>query len=145
MACTIDESALPILPGCPGDGELVVVANAAGGVDANGNYTVGYGRRTIGSLIACFLNSLVFVPLQFTIGQPGSPMIAGQTVLIITQTNIIQDSASFILDGSVMDRNDNTQISYTVSYNPSLNQMTITLNQAVGNGQTYILNYAYAS
>jgi hypothetical protein len=144
MACTIDESALPILGGCPGPNELVVVGNAVGGLDQNGNYTVGYARRTLGSLITCFLQNLVFVPLQFTIGQAGSPMTAGQTILIITQPNIIQDSASLILGGVVLDRNDSTQVSYTVSYNPSLNQMTITLNQAVQNDQTYVLNYAYA-
>src|ERR1700734_523797 len=96
MACTIDESALPILAGCPGPNELVVVGNAVGGLDQNGNFTVGYGRRTMGSLISCFLSNLVFVPLQFTIGQPGSPMTAGQTILIITQPNIIQDSANLI-------------------------------------------------
>jgi hypothetical protein len=145
MACTIDESALPILTGCPGQNELVVVANAVGGLDANGNFTVGYGRRTIGSLISCFLSNLVFVPLQFTVGQPGSPMTSGQTVLIITQPNIIQDSVNVILGGTVLDRNDNSQISYGVSYTPLTNQVTITLNQAVSNGETYVINYCYAS
>jgi hypothetical protein len=145
MACTIDESALPILGGCPGTNELIVVGNATGGLDANGGYSVGYARRTMGSLITCFLNSLVFIPLQFIIGQPGSPMTAGQTILIITQSNIIQDSVNLILGGVVLDRNDSNQISYTVSYNPSENQMTITLNQPVSTGQVYVLNYAYAS
>src|ERR1700743_2886684 len=106
MPCQIDESSLPILTGCPGSNELIVVGNAVGGLDANGTYTIGYGRRTIGSLISCFLNNLVFVPLQFTIGQQGSPMIAGQTTLIISQPNIIQDSVMFVLGGSILDRND---------------------------------------
>jgi|ERR1700733_2532690 len=144
MACTIDESALPILTGCPGPNELVVVGNAVGGLDANGGYSIGYGRRTMGSLITCFLNNLVFVPLQFTIGNVGSPMLAGQTQLVITQANIIQDSVAFVLGGGILPRNDDTQISYTVDYTVP-GQMTITLNQAVSNGQQYILTYAYAN
>jgi hypothetical protein len=142
MACTIDESALPILAGCPGAGELVVVGNAVGGLDQNGNYSVGYARRTMGSLIACFLSNLVFVPLQFTIGQPGSPMTAGQTILIINQAGLIQDSVNVVLGGVVLDRNDNTQISYTPVY--GANNVTITFNQAVSNGETYVITYAYA-
>jgi hypothetical protein len=143
MACTIDESALPILPGCPGPNELVVVGNAAGGLDANGGYTVGYGRRTMGSLISCFLSNLFFVPLQFTIGQPGSPMTAGQTILIINQANLIQDSVNVILSGVVLDRNDSSQISYTLVY--GTNNVTITFNQAVSGGQTYVITYCYAA
>jgi hypothetical protein len=143
MACTIDESALPILVGCPGPNELVVVGNAVGGLDQNGGYSVGYARRTIGSLITCFLQNLVFVPLQFTIGQAGSPMTAGQTILIINQVGLIQDSVQVILDGVVLDRNDNTQVSYEISYGS--NSATITFNQACQNGQTYVITYCYAN
>ena len=143
MACTIDESALPILTGCPGPNELIVVGNAVGGLDANGNFTVGYGRRTIGSLISCFLSNLVFVPLQFTIGQPGSPMTAGQTILIITQANLIQDSIQVVLGGVVLDRNDSSQISYTLVY--GTNNVTITFNSPVQTDQTFVIIYAYAN
>jgi hypothetical protein len=143
MACTIDESSLPILTGCPGPNELVVVANAVGGLDQNGNQTIGYGRRTIGSLISCFLSNLAFVPLQFTVGQPGSPMLAGQSVLIINQSNLIQDSVQVVLGGVVLDRNDNTQVSYTVLYGS--NNVTITFNQDCQNGQVYVITYCYAN
>ena len=143
MACTIDESSLPILTGCPGPNELVVVGNAVGGLDANGGYSVGYGRRTIGSLITCFLNNLVFVPLQFTIGQAGSPMTVGQTVLIITQPNIIQDSVNVFLNQGLLDRDDDTQVSYSLSYGTG--NVTITFNQAVSASQVYIITYAYAN
>lgn len=143
MACTIDESALPILGGCPGAGELVVVGNAVGGLDQNGNYTVGYGRRTIGSLISCFLQNLVFVPLQFTIGQPGSPMTAGQTVLIINQAGLIEDSVQVILGGVVLDRNDSSQVSYTLVY--GADNVTITFNSAAQTDQTYVITYCYAN
>jgi len=143
LACTIDESSLPILTGCPGPNELVVVGNAVGGLDANGGYSVGYGRRTIGSLITCFLNNLVFVPLQFTIGQAGSPMTVGQTVLIITQPNIIQDSVNVFLNQGLLDRDDDTQVSYSLSYGTG--NVTITFNQAVSASQVYIITYAYAN
>jgi hypothetical protein len=143
LACTIDESSLPILTGCPGPNELVVVANAVGGLDQNGNFSVGYGRRTIGSLITCFLNNIVFVPLQFTIGQAGSPMTVGQTVLIITQPNIIQDSVNVFLNQGLLDRDDDTQVSYSLSYGTG--NITITFNQAVSANQVYIITYAYAN
>jgi len=53
MACVIDESQLPILTGCPGDGELFMVGNAVGGLDANGGFTTGYARRSWASIRQC--------------------------------------------------------------------------------------------
>jgi hypothetical protein len=143
MACTIDESSLPILTGCPGSGELIVVENAVGGLDANGMFTVGYARRYISDLITCFLNNLVFVPLQFTIGQLGSPMTAGQTVLVINQANLIQDSVNVVLGGVVLDRNDDSQVSYVPVYGS--NDVTLTFNEPAETGQVYVINYAYAN
>jgi hypothetical protein len=143
MACTIDESALPILGGCPGPNELVVVGNAVGGLDQNGNYTTGYARRTMGSLISCFLQSLVFNFYQFTVGQGGSPISAGGSVITIPVSGIIQDSVNVIVGGVPLDRNDSSQDSYTLVYNPT--NVVITLNFAVQNGQTFVINYAYVS
>jgi hypothetical protein len=143
MACTIDVSSLPILNNCPGPNEFVIVGNAVGGLDQNGNRTTGYAVRPMGTLITCFLQNLVFVPLQFTIGQPGSPMTAGQTILIINQAGLIQDSVQVVLGGVVLDRNDNTQVSYAISY--GANSVTITFNQSVQTDQTYVITYAYAN
>jgi hypothetical protein len=148
MACTIDESALPILPGCPGAGELIVVGNAVGGLDANGNYTTGYGRRPWSAIAACAVAAIKFFFNDFVIGQGGSPMNPGDTVLTLTFssleiTSIINDSVNISLDGSVLPRNDNTQISYTISYNST--NVIITFNQAVQNTQQYILSYAYTN
>lgn len=138
-ACQIDESALPILTGCPGPNELIVVGNAVGGLDANGGYTIGYGRRTIGSLIPCFLQGLVFGYQQLAV--PTNISI-GATVIRVNQTNVIQDSVVVVLDGGVLDRNDNTQVSYSISYDGT--GFTITLNQGAQNLQTYVVNYAHS-
>lgn len=148
MACTIDESSLPILTGCPAPNELIVVENAVGGLDANGMLTVGYARRYIKDLIHCFLSNLNFNFFQFTVGQPGAPILdGGVTAILIPPTGmtIIQDSVSVVFGGSVMDRDDNTTFSYDVQYNnPSSGEATITFNQPVQNTQTYIIFYTYA-
>lgn len=75
-------------------------------------------------------------------------MNAGDTVLTLNFsslliTSIINDSINISLDGSVLPRNDNTQISYTVVYNPT--NVIITFNQSVSLTQQYILSYAYTS
>ena len=70
-------------------------------------------------------------------------MTVGQTILIITQANLIQDSVQVVLNGVVLDRNDNTQVSYTIAYGAG--SVTITLNQAVSANQVYVITYAYAS
>lgn len=146
MACTLDESALPILGGCPGPNELIVVGNAVGGIDANGNYTVGYGRRTWSSLAACAVQAIKYFFDGFVIGQGGSPMNPGNTVLTLNFsslgiTGIITDSINISLDGSVLPRNDNTQISYSIVYNST--SVVITFNQGVQNNQQYIVSYGY--
>lgn len=148
MACTIDESSLPILTGCPGDNELIVVENAVGGLDANGMYTVGYARRYWKDLAACAVRAIKYFFNDFVVGNGGSPMNAGDTVLTLnfsslSITGIIIDSINISLDSGVLPRNDNTQISYLVSYNST--SVVITFNQAVQNGQQYIVSYAYTS
>lgn len=148
MACTIDEASLPILTGCPADNELIVVENAAGGLDANGMLTVGYARRYWGDMRKCAVLAIQFAHLEFTIGQPGSIMNNGDTVLTITYgtgiginiSSILQDSVFITSGGPELPRNDNTQISYTVQYN--LTNVIITFNQAVATNQQYSLHFA---
>ena len=141
MACTIDESSLPLLTGCPGDSEWVSVGNAVGGLDANGGNTIGYARRLWGDIKACMAGSIKFVFNQFTIGDPNSPMNAGDTTLTINQTNIISGSAFVTLSGPELPQSNNTQISYVPTYNS--NNIIFTFNQGVSNGQIYIIHYAY--
>lgn len=137
--CQTEMNGLPILLGCPADTELVLVMNST----ATGN-SGGYGLRYIKALRQCFLAGLDFIFNQFTIGQGGSPMSNGDTVLVITQSGILEDSLNIILEGTVLDRNDPTQMSYIVDYsNP--NQITITFIQGVQTGQTYIIIYTVAT
>lgn len=139
-ACQIDESALPILTGCPGPNELIVVGNAVGGLDANGGYNVGYGRRYWSSLMSCILQGLTFGYVQIAV--PGAQLAIGGTVIRVNQLNIIQDSVVVVLDGGVLDRNDNAQVSYVISYDGT--GFTITLNQGAANLQTYVITYAHS-
>lgn len=139
MACTIDFSALPILSGCPGANEWFLVGNAVGGLDANGGFTVGYARRSWSSLIPCVLSGLTFGYAQYAVP---TQIAIGQTVIRVNQTNVIQDSVGVILDGGVLDRNDNTQVSYEISYDGT--GFTITLNQGAQNLQTYVVTFAHA-
>lgn len=112
--------------------------------NASGGQGIGlYGRRLWSDIKSCLLGSIHFVFNNFIIGQPGSPMSVGQTTLTINQTGIIQDSIFVTLVGSELPRNDNSQISYTVSFNPT--NAVITFNQAASNGQQYIVHMAYTN
>jgi hypothetical protein len=127
---------IPTVNTCPADTELVLFMNTLG-------VTGGYAARPWSLVRQCLLSQgLTFVPLQFTIGVGGSPMAAGETQLVITQAGILQDSVNVILGGSVLDRDDSAQISYTLSY--ASGSVTITFNQAVEDNQTYVITYAYA-
>lgn len=144
MGCTIDESALPILTGCPGPNELIVVGNAVGGLDQNGGFTTGYARRYYRDMMNCILQGVTFVPVQFIIGTGGSLLPPGGTTFTISQTNVIKDSIIFSLDGGLLDRDDSTQISYHLDYATDGSGFTITLNQGANNLQTYLLYYAHS-
>lgn len=59
MACEIEISTgLPILTSCPGNNEYVLFANAVGGLDVNGGFTVGYAIRTWATIFACIQSKL---------------------------------------------------------------------------------------
>lgn len=136
--CDTELSNLPLLSGCPGNGEYFLVGNAAGGQGIGQ-----YGRRLWSDIKSCILTSIKFGFSQSIIGQPGSLLPVGGTVLTISQANVIQDSVFVTLDGNELDRADNTQVSYTIAYNS--NNIVITLNQGASNNQTYICHYAYTT
>jgi hypothetical protein len=79
-----------------------------------------------------------YVNLDFIIGQAGSPMNAGDTVLTINDT-VIPDSLSIVLDGQVLYPDVADQISYHAAY--TNNQTIITFNQSVQTGQKYQIKY----
>jgi hypothetical protein len=134
-ACATEFSSLPLLAGCPSDDEYFLVGNAIGGLGAGG-----YARRRYADLKSCILAGLSFIPLQFEIGQSGSPMNDGDSDLTITVDNPCPNSQIVLLDNTPLTPNLTTQISYTVSY--SLTEIIITFNQPVSNGQKYFITYA---
>lgn len=138
--CDLDFTALPILTGCPGASETFLVGNAVGGLDANGNYTVGYARRYWSDLQKCIVAGLTWFFQQFTVGQAGSLITQGSSVIIINQPLYLDSSLSILLNGNELPRNDNTQISYIYTF--SGGNITIVFNQAAVNGQQYIIKYA---
>ena len=133
--CPVEISTAPLLTTCPPDNSYFLLFNQSN-------------PQTI-SLIAyntlrqCIFNNLVFGFLQFTVGDVGSPMLQGETVLVISNISPIQDSVSVVLGGVVLDRNDPNQISYQVAY--TFDTITITWNQGVQDGQTYLIFYAYST
>lgn len=78
--------------------------------------------------------------LQFEIGAVGSPMVAGDTELVISVDNPKNNSEFVFLDGSLLFEDRNDRISYTIVYTAT--QITITFNQGVSNGQLYLIKYA---
>jgi hypothetical protein len=138
--CQTEVNGLPILTGCPADAELLLVMNS----QAAGNNN-GYGLRYVKDVRQCWLQSLVFTFLQFTVGQGGAPISAGESSFTVDIDLLIEDSVNVVNGGQVMDRDDSTQVSYIPAYDSEEGVLTITFNQAVQNGQTYILTYAKAT
>lgn len=148
MACQTDLAGLPLLSGCPADNEWVLVGNAVGGLDINGQFTIGYARRLWGDLRKCAVGSIKFKFTQFIIGQPGSLMNPGDTQLVLNFaglgiTSIIQDSVFITLDSGELPRENTDRLSYGVVYNSG--DVTINLEAGVTNGQLYVLHYAYTN
>lgn len=140
-SCDTELSNLPLLTGCPGANEYVLVGNASGGQG------VGlYGRRSWSNIISCIIAGIKFMFKDFIVGQSGDLLGIGGTTITLTFsslgiTSILQDSVFITLVGSELPRGDNTQISYSVIYNPT--NVVITFNQGGQSGQQYILHYAY--
>lgn len=89
---------------------------------------------------------VTFGKRKFTIGVSGSPMIEGQTVLIIRTEagvavpNILSDSVNILVDGVILQEGEAEQLSYTIAY--GVTQTTITFNQGALDGQKYNITYA---
>lgn len=134
-SCTVELGNLPLLAGCPAGEEWFLVGNAVGGFGA-----MKYARRLYKDIKTCIVSGLGFLKLSFKIGAVGSPMVAGETSLIIMVDNPIKDSETVLLDNTPLEPNRADQISYSVSY--SSTEIIITFNQAVQDGQNYYITYA---
>lgn len=84
-------------------------------------------------------STILAYKLQFRVGDPGSPMVDGDTVLTIPITGAIQNSFYAILQGPNLPENFNDQISYSVDETSNPAQVTFTFNSPVVNGQWYIV------
>ena len=136
--CDVEASSLPVLSGCPTDNEYFLVGNAAGGQGLGQ-----YGRRLWSDVRKCALAGLNYEFKQFTVGKSGSPIAAGQTTIIVSQAGIIPQSVFITSAGPELPQDDDTQVSYDVTISPS--NMVIIFNQAVANGQQFIMHYSYVS
>lgn len=138
-SCQKEISSEPILTGCPADTELILVVNST----APGN-DGGYGLRYIKDVRQCWLqNNLIFKYVQFVVGAFGDLLGIGGTTVTIVQSGVVEDSVQVILGGVVLDRNDSSQISYTVAYSGT--GFVITFNQGGIATQTYVILYTYAT
>jgi hypothetical protein len=101
------------------------------------------GRGQAGQVINPSTGTTVTVTnpnLQFRIGDPGSLMDAGETVLVLTDyPNIINPSVQVFLDGVALPYGVSDRISYTASY--SDDGVTITFNQGVETPQLYWIRF----
>lgn len=79
--------------------------------------------------------TIVAVFLQFRIGDVGSPMNDGDTLLTLNYADILTGSLDISLDGVDVPVNDSLQISFVPVY--GANSTAITFNVPVSNGQLY--------
>lgn len=88
--------------------------------------------------------NISFGLLNFVVGE-GSPviMVNGQTVLTINQSSVFLNNVSIFVDGPIVYPNISTQFSYSIVYNAD--DVVITFNQGVSDGQNIIVNYAYST
>lgn len=136
--CDIEASSLPILSGCPTNNEYFLVGGAAGGQGVGQ-----YGRRLWSDIRMCALAGLNFVFKQFTVGQSGSLISAGQTTIVISTTGIIAQSFLITSAGPELPQDDVSQISYDLTISPS--NAVIIFNTPVQDGMQFILHYAHIS
>lgn len=107
------------------------IAQAESIIDGGGSGTIVNPSTGTASTVTAY-------ELQFTVGDVGAPMNAGDTVLVLNYTDFITNSVKAFLDGTRTPQNLMTQISCNIVYNPT--NVTITWNQGVQNGQTYIID-----
>lgn len=97
------------------------------------------GTGTIINPATGLVSSIAFQIVQFAVGDVGAPILAGQTSFTLNYEFVLNNSVSIDLDGTELPIAVSDRISYTIAYsNPSI---TITFNQAVSNGQLYLIQF----
>lgn len=110
--------------------------------------TVGSGTYTSWSVnlngASGTIASLSDINSEWTVGDVGALLLDGETTftLNIGAGSIFQmGTFQVVLDGVVLPRNNNTRISYTVSYSAGI--ITVVMNQGAINGQLYMITGTY--
>jgi hypothetical protein len=80
--------------------------------------------------------------LDFVVGNTGSPLTTGQTVLTINQTNIAANSVNVTSSGAQLYIGRTNEFSYTIVYSTA--NIIITFNQPVSLDQDISVTYAYS-
>lgn len=142
--CEIEVAGLPVLSGCPADGELFLVNNAEAG---EGEF--GYGQRTWLELKNCILNAATppYTPIFFQFITVGDELT--YTITPTTDYYVVEDSVNISLDGAELCRyTDETQslekIMYTVTYEVDGTAVINFYNAGspIPSGQLMIIKYA---
>lgn len=76
--------------------------------------------------------------VQFRVGDPGSPMTAGQTTLILNYSGVVNPSVEITVDGVEMPYGEDESQSYTATYNPT--NVEIVFLEGVIGGQLFIIH-----
>jgi len=89
------------------------------------------------------VSTIIALQFQFTVGQTGSLMNAGQTTLTLAYANVMRNSEEVVYNGTPLYIGKTDAISYTITYNA--NDVVILFNQGVQDNDTIsvkILQYA---
>lgn len=79
------------------------------------------------------VSAIVGYYIEFTVGQPGAPILDGESSFIIPLQGFVENSVSGDLNGSELSQYRNDQYSFTPDYsNPA--QLTISFNEPVYDG-----------
>lgn len=98
------------------------------------------------TVVEVIRDRISFAKIKFIVGQSGSPVVAGETSLTISVSNIMSNSLNVILDGSNITEIDyddtfgTDQMEYKVLY--AAGQTIVYFNQGLVEGQNYKITYA---
>lgn len=102
-----------------------------------------------GSTVVYLYRDIAYGRREFKVGEPGSPMVAGQTTLIINDPKIFNNSVNVFLDGTIVYENMPGAIYCVLAYSSTGVSVTIydldidnpTINHGVSDGQKYKITY----
>lgn len=90
------------------------------------------------------MNNVSFAKIQFKIGTPSSPMLAGETDLTVFDLGVFPDTITVVAGGIPLPENSSglydDQFSYI--YEPVVGGFNLSFNSSAYDGQDYIITYA---